>query len=94
LLFSSDERDQTYRSGIQTMVHDLGHTFIDLDAVIKTFLKEAAKIDGGAKWRLSNYYIYALSVEVKKKVSFTLKQHYIISCEDCNELAGRPDLWK
>jgi hypothetical protein len=26
LLFASDERDQTYRSAIQTMVHDLGHT--------------------------------------------------------------------
>jgi hypothetical protein len=35
LLFHSDERDQTYRSAIQTMVDDLGHTFIDLDALIK-----------------------------------------------------------
>jgi hypothetical protein len=94
LLFSSDERDQTYRSDIQTMVHDLGHTFIDLDALIKTFLEEAVKTDGGAKWRLSNYYVYALSQELMNKVSFKLLQHYKGGCEDCNELAGRDDLWK
>jgi hypothetical protein len=94
LLFHSDERDQTYRSGIQTIVKDLGHTFIDLDALIKTFLKEAVKRDGGAEWRLSNYYVYDLSQELMKKVSFELQQHYKINCEDCNNLAGRADLWK
>jgi hypothetical protein len=94
LLFHSDERDQTYRSAIQTMVNDFGHTFMDLDALIKTFLKDAVKRDGGAEWRLSNYYVYALSQELMKKVSFKLQQHYIISCEDCNKLAGRADLWK
>jgi hypothetical protein len=94
LLFHSDERDQKYRSAIQTMVNDLGHTFIDGDALIKTFLEDAVKRDGGAEWRLSNYYVYALSQELMKKVSFKLKQHYKISCEDCNKLAGRADLWK
>jgi hypothetical protein len=93
LLFRSDERDQKYRSAIQTMVHDLGHTFIDLDALIKTFLKEAVKIDGGAELRLSNYYVYALSQELITKVSFELKQHRKANCEDCNKLAGRADLW-
>jgi hypothetical protein len=38
--------------------------------------------------------VYALSQELMKKVSFKLQQHYIISCEDCNKLAGRADLWK
>jgi hypothetical protein len=94
LLFRSDERNQTYRSAIQTMIHDLGHTFIDLDALIKTFLEDAVKIDGGAKWRLSNYYVYALSQELMSKVSFKLLQHYKHGCADCNELAGRADLWK
>jgi hypothetical protein len=94
LLFRSDERDQTYRGAIQTMVHDLGHTFIDLDALIKNFLKEAVKTDGGADLRLSNYYVYALSQELLKKVSFQFKQHRKDACEDCNKLAGRADLWR
>jgi hypothetical protein len=76
------------------MVKELGHTFMDLDALIKIFLKDAVKRDGGAEWRLSNYYVYALSQELLKKVSFKLQQHYKIGCEDCNKLADRSDIWK
>jgi hypothetical protein len=94
LLFRSDERDQTYRNAIQTMVHDLGHIFIDLDALIISFLKAAVKEDGGAELRLSNYYVYALSQELITKVSFHLKQHRKDSCDDCNKLADQADLWK
>jgi hypothetical protein len=49
------------------MVYDLGYTFTDLDALIISFLEEAVKID--------NYYAYALSQELIKKVTFQLKQH-------------------
>lgn len=94
VLFRSDEREQPYRSAIQTMIHDLGHTYVDLDALIITYLKEAVKRDGGSELRLSNYYVYALSQELITKVSFQLKQHRKDECDDCNKLAGRAYLWK
>jgi hypothetical protein len=94
VLFSSDEVDQEYRRGIQSMLQELGiFKFIDLDALIRERLTYHVQVRGAPKERLNNFHVFAILDEVagwtQQNITFRLEQRRTVTCPNCTGLAKR-----
>ena len=93
VLFSSDERDVSYRNKIRSMVVEgednerLARTFIDVDAATSKVLRDYAKDVVGGERLLNNYVLFTInkSVMSDERLSMKLAKHRS-NCPKCSSI--------
>lgn len=93
VLFSSDERDVSYRNAIRSMLVEgddgerLAHTFVDLDAATSKILRDYAKNVVGGERLLNNYVSFKISMYLlyDERISMRLKKHRS-TCQKCRSI--------
>jgi hypothetical protein len=92
LLLSTDELDTSYIQEIISLTHEnpsLSNVQIRwLDEIIRKRIEMAVEKDQRRKRFQNNYFVYAVSKEVRKRAAFFMEQRRNINCPDCLPIQG------
>jgi len=80
----SDEEDRDYRNGIQKIIEDLGHTFVDMDETVLHVMRKGATKDKSLEVLLNNFFTFKVEKLIIRNCDFVLEKRREIRCNACD----------
>merc|ERR1712238_466032 len=80
----SDEEDRDYHNGIQKIIEDLGHTFVDMDETVLHVMRKGATKDKSLEVLLNNFFTFKVENMIIRNCDFVLEKRKGVRCNACD----------